>query len=111
MAPAGSSMRSLCSMNSAATTTSVPATAPMASAENDETNAQEPVMAARPANMPLHIMLRSGLPKRQPVYTQALTAPAALASIVLTATTAMRVSSADSVEPELNPNQPNASTN
>ena len=68
-------------------------------------------MATSPASMPLHSMLTSGAPKRSFVYAYAPIAPAADASIVLTAITAMRVSLPDSVEPGLKPNQPNARMN
>jgi hypothetical protein len=49
-------------MNTADTITSMPATAPMNTAVNAPTNAQGAVIATSPASIPLHSMLRSGLP-------------------------------------------------
>src|SRR4029077_1606668 len=73
------------------------------------TNAQGAVIATRPASIPLHIMLGSGLLLRNHhLHNVAPKAPVALASIVFTATTAMRRSVPASVEPGLNPNQPKA---
>jgi hypothetical protein len=52
-------------MNSAAMTTSTPATPPMMTAAPELTNAQGPVIATRPARRPLQIMVTSGFPKRE----------------------------------------------
>ena len=62
MAPTGSSILSLVSMKSAATTTSTPAMAPMSRAAQASTKAQGAVMATRPASMPLASQDGSGLP-------------------------------------------------
>src|SRR3954470_14658666 len=107
MAPTGSSSLSRDSTNSALSTTRTPATAPIKTANGASTNAQGAVIATRPASMPLHIMVTSGLPNLLQTYAVAATAPAAEASNVFTATTAVRVSIAAKVEPALKPNQPN----
>ena len=76
------------------------------------TNAQGAVIATRPASMPLHIMDGSGfLVRNHHIHSVAASAPVAEASMVLTATTAMRRSVPASVEPGLKPNQPNARMN
>ena len=58
-----------------------------------------------------NLMVATGAPKFAFMYAYDATAPAAEASIVLTAMTAMRVSLPESVEPGLNPNHPNAKMN
>src|SRR5260370_37791052 len=78
---------------------------------NEFTNAPGAVMAPRPANMPLHIMPGSGLPVLIIMTSAVNRAPEADASMVFTAMMAMRLSVPDSVEPGLNPNQPNARMN
>src|ERR1700756_747410 len=80
----------------------------MMTAPNELTNAHGAVMATKPANMPLHIMAGSGLPVLNIMNRAANNAPDADASIVFTATTAIRLSVPASVDPGLNPNQPNA---
>src|SRR6201993_1080032 len=88
-----------------------PATAPMMTAPNELTNAHGAVMATRPASMPLHIMAGSGLPVLIIMTSAVNRAPEADASMVFTAMMAMRLSVPDSVDPGLNPNQPNARMN
>src|SRR5712675_1396331 len=111
IAPTGSSMPILSKKNTASTT-STPETKPMIAAPPALTNAQGAVIATSPASMPLHIMDGSGfLVLNHHMYNVAATAPVADASMVLTATTAMRRSVAAKLEPGLNPNQPNARMN
>ncbi len=81
---------------------------PMMTADTLFTNAHGAVIATRPASMPLASMLGSGLPNLVQTYSIAVKAPAAPASMVFTAMTAMRRSPPASVEPALKPNQPNA---
>src|SRR5687768_8744395 len=75
------------------------------------TNAHGAVIATAPANKPFAIIVTSGLPHWRQTQQHALRAPAAEASIVFTAMIAMRGSMADSDEPALKPNQPNARMN
>src|SRR3954454_13702176 len=106
IAPHGSST---CMRSQKATlaTTSHPAIAPMTIAAQGATNAHPAVIATRPASMPLHDIEMSGLPYFAFVTTIATTKPMLADSSVLTATMPMRESSADNVEPGLNPIQPN----
>jgi hypothetical protein len=90
------------------THTSTPAIVPISTAAGAVTNAHGAVIATRPASSPLAIMLGSGLPKRAIMNTIAAIAPPVPASMVFTATTAMRKSVPASVEPGLKPNQPKA---
>src|SRR5262249_47833926 len=60
MAPTGSSTPRA-SKKKTLTTTSQPATAPITAAAHGSTNAHGAVMATRPASMPLHIIVGSGL--------------------------------------------------
>ncbi len=61
-APTGSSILSFVSMNTAATMTRTPATAPMSAAAHEETKAHGAVMATRPASMPFASQDGSALP-------------------------------------------------
>jgi hypothetical protein len=71
------------------------------------TNAQGAVIATRPASIPLHIMLGSGLPLRTlHIHNIDPKAPVAPASIVLTAITEICRSPPADVDPGLNPNHP-----
>ncbi len=73
------------------------------------TNAHGQVIATKPASIPLHIIEGSGfLVRTHHIHIVAPTAPVAEASIVLTATTAIRRSVPARLEPGLKPNQPNA---
>src|SRR5882724_8444707 len=111
MAPTQSSMP-IFSKKNTDSTTRMPEMRPMAAAAPALTKAHGAVIATKPANMPLHIMYGSGfLVLNHHIYMVAARAPVAEASIVLTATTAMRRSVPASVEPGLNPNQPNARMN
>src|SRR6185436_11004752 len=96
-----------------ASMTMTPAMMPMAAAAHGCTNAHGAVMATRPASMPLAIMPGSGLWSldRNCVQNMATTAPKAPASAVLTATTANRLSVAESVDAALKPNHPNSRMN
>src|SRR5437773_6586593 len=107
MAPTGSSMPRF-SQKKTLQMTSTPAMAPIRNAAHGVTKAHGAVMATRPASMPLHIIEGSGLPKTIHMYRHEASAPAAEASIVLTAMMPMRLSDAASEEPALNPNQPKA---
>src|SRR5260370_40789343 len=69
------------------------------------------VMATRPGRIPLAVIVGSGLPFDQHMYSIALSDAAAPASIVLTAMRPMRrapLPEAARVLPGLKPNQPNA---
>src|SRR5262249_10501419 len=109
IAPHGSSTPRR-SKNATLATTSQPATPPMTMAAHGATNAQGAVMATRPASIPLHAIETSGLPYLRSVTIIAITNPTQLASNVFTATSPIRRSVAPSVEPGLNPIQPNTST-
>ena len=67
------------------------------------------VMPTSPASTPLAVMATSRWPVRSHTTAPAVTAPAAAASMVVTATRITTASAASS-EPALNPNQPNHST-
>src|SRR6266508_125766 len=97
-------------MNRADSITSAPATAPISSAAHGATKPDGAVMATSPASMPLTHIPGSGFLNGARFQAQiiAMNAPDAEASIVFTATTEMLRSVAASVEPGLNPNQPNA---
>src|SRR5450755_3909768 len=107
-APTGSSSFRVFSTKRAAQTTRTPATEPIRTATGAVTKAQGAVMATRPARRPLMLMEGSGFLNFHHVKKYERQAPAPEASIVLTATTEIRRSVPESVEPELKPNQPNA---
>src|SRR5277367_625433 len=108
MAPTESSIFILAKKNTDSTHRT-PATRPSSEAPPAFTKAQGQVIATRPASIPLHIIAGSGfLVLNHHIHSVAPTAPVAEASMVLTATTAMRRSDAASEEPGLNPNQPKA---
>ena len=84
---------------------------PMIAAPMGLTNAHGAVMATSPASMPLQSIDGSCF---RPLTSSAIIAPIApvmLASIVFTTTKLIRRSVPASVEPGLNPNQPNARMN
>src|ERR1700693_3545058 len=103
MAPQGSSTLITLSLKSTPTHTRTPARIPITTAEVGDTKAQGAVIATSPANIPLHAMVMSGLPKRKYQNTIADAAPATAARFVFTATTEIRRSVAPRVEPGLKP--------
>src|SRR5580704_13396431 len=110
-APQGSSTFSTRSLNSTPPQTRQPANKPMMTDEVGDTNAQGAVIATSPASIPLHAMVISGLPNRKYQMSIAAAEPATAARFVFTATTEIRKSVAPSVEPGLNPIQPNSRMN
>ncbi len=72
-----------------------------------ETQAQEAVTPTKPANTPLIIIERSGLPRYSQAATVEATAPKAAAVLVVMAMCAIAPGSTAIVEPGLKPNQPN----
>ena len=74
------------------------------------TKAHGAVIATKPANAPLRIMLRSGLPKSSQAVIDAEIAAAAPAVLVATAIRPIAPASAAIVLPGLKPNQPNHNT-
>src|SRR5476649_1651186 len=110
-APHGSSTLRTRSLKSTPKDTMMPARAPMRTAEFGPTNAHGAVIATRPASMPLHAIVMSGLPNIQYQTSRADAEPMIAARLVFTATTAMRRSVAPSVEPGLKPIQPNSRMN
>src|SRR5580765_1294432 len=110
-APHGSSTLSTRSLKSTPKQTMPPAMIPMSTAAFGPTNAHGAVMATRPASMPLHAIEMSGLPNMKYQKHMAVAAPATAARFVLMATTPIRRSVAPSVEPGLNPIQPNSRMN
>src|SRR5437868_1125198 len=110
MAPTGSSMP-LRSQKKTDQSLMSPAMRPMSTAAHGATKAQGPVMATRPASMPLHIIEGSGLPKRHQRNRALVTAPAAPASMVLAAMIEMRPEVQEKAEPALKPNHPKARMN
>src|SRR5580704_1702483 len=110
-APQGSSTFSTRSLNRTPPHTRQPASIPMIVADVGATNAHGAVIATNPASIPLHAMVMSGLPNRKYQINIATAEPATAARFVLTATTEIRRSVAPSVEPGLNPIQPNSRMN
>ena len=91
--------------------TRTPAIRPMIAEAIGLTKPLGAVMATKPANRPLALILASGLPFRIHMYSIAPKVPVHPASIVLTATEPMRkhpAPEAPNVLPGLNPNQPKA---
>src|SRR5690606_12601541 len=86
-------------------TTSTPPMPPMTKAAHASTAPHGAVIETRPANTPLPIMARSGLPALSEIVTVQNRPPAIDASKVFTPTV-ITYSSASSSEPGLNPNQP-----
>src|SRR5580698_5285601 len=111
MAPQGSSILVTRSLNSTPRQTRIPASTPITTAEVGDTKAQGAVIATRPASIPLHAMVTSGLPNIKYQTSMAAAEPATAARFVFTATTEMRRSVAPSVEPGLNPIQPKSRMN
>src|SRR5689334_9145891 len=107
IAPHGSSTFSTRSLNRTPKHTTAPAIAPIAIDDVALTNAHGAVMATNPASMPLHAIVTSGLPNIQYHRTSATADPLHAARFVFTTMPAIRRSVAPSVEPGLNPIQPN----
>ena len=84
---------------------------PIIRAEVGDTKAQGAVMATRPASIPLHAIVMSGLPNKKYHRSIAAAEPATAARFVFTATTEMRRSVAPRVEPGLNPIHPKSRMN
>src|ERR1700723_431796 len=111
IAPQGSSIFSIRSLNRTPRHTSTPATVPITTEEVGETNAHGAVMATSPASIPLQAIVISGLPNMKYHSSMAAAEPGTAETFVLMATTEMRKSVAPSVEPGLNPIQPNSKIN
>src|SRR5271154_6098566 len=99
------------SLKSTPRQTTTPAITPITTDEVGVTNAQGAVIATSPASMPLQAIVMSGFPNMKYHSSIAAAEPATAARFVFTATTAMRRSVAPSVEPGLNPIQPNSNIN
>src|SRR5271170_5890609 len=84
--PPGSSTDMCSSNHSTESVTSAPATNPITTASAGVTNAQAPLLAARPPIQPLAVSDASGLPKRACVITADVNAAIAADKIVLIAT-------------------------
>src|SRR6266853_2059388 len=82
IAPHGSSILVTLSLKSTPTQTTIPARTPMIEAEVGDTNAQGAVIATRPASMPLHAMVISGLPNFQYQNNIAVAEPVIAAKLV-----------------------------
>src|ERR1700735_4306318 len=111
MAPHGSSILRIRSLNRTPRQTTIPAITPMITDAAGLTNAQGAVIATRPASIPLQAMVISGLPKRRYHRSIAAAEPATAARLVFTATTEMRRSVAPSVDPGLKPIRPKSKRN
>ena len=94
-----------------ATTTSTPATAPMAMASLTFIRSAPAVIPTSPPRMPFRTIDRSGFRIRTHEAHIAAMAPALAASDVVTRTRETAAGSADSTEPPLKPNHPNHSRN
>src|SRR5262245_39004501 len=90
IAPHGSSTLITRSLKRTPKQTTIPATMPMTTEEFGETKAHGAVIATRPASIPLHAMVTSGLPNMKYHTSKAVADPATAARLVLTATDAMR---------------------
>src|ERR1700688_5122177 len=88
-----------------------PARTPMTTEEVGDTKAHGAVIATRPASIPLHAMVISGLPNHKYQSSIAAAEPATAAKFVFTATTEMRRSVAPRVDPGLNPIHPKSRMN
>src|SRR4029077_1401889 len=108
IAPQGSSILVTRSLNKTPRQTTMPARMPMTTDEVGDTNAQGAVIATKPASIPLHAIVMSGLPNMKYQISIATADPATAARFVFTATTEIRRSVAPSVEPGLKPIQPNS---
>src|SRR6202041_704272 len=111
IAPQGSSILSVRSLKRTPAQTNSPARMPITVADVGDTNAHGAVIATKPASIPLHAMVTSGLPNMKYQTSMATAEPATAARLVFTATTEMRRSVAPSVEPGLNPIQPKSRMN
>src|SRR5438094_9089896 len=111
MAPHGSSTFKTRSLSRTPPHTIAPAIAPMMTAEPALTKAHGAVMATSPASIPLQAMVMSGLPNRKYQTSSADAEPATAARLVLTATIEIRRPVAPSVDPGLDPSQPNSRMN
>src|SRR5580765_2450223 len=85
IAPQGSSILVTRSLNRTPKQTTVPARMPMTTEEVGDTNAQGAVIATKPASIPLHAIVMSGLPNMKYQTTIAVAAPATAAKLVLIA--------------------------
>src|SRR5213075_2547765 len=111
MAPTGSSIFRDRSTKTTAAQTRTPATPPIKTADGAVTKAHGAVIATSPASVPFASIDGSGLPYLSHTYSIAVSPPAAPASIVFVAMTAMRTSEPASVDPALKPNHPKARMN
>ena len=110
MAPTGSSTFAVFSKKRTLNTTSTPAANPIIMELKAETFAQGEVIATKPANAPLKVMVASGFLNIIHAVNMAAIEPAAAAKLVLTAIEAVSAFAAV-VLPGLNPNQPNHNIN
>src|SRR6202166_1498666 len=88
-----------------------PARTPMTTEEVGDTKAHGAVIATRPASIPLHAMVISGLPNHKYQTSIAVPDPATPPKFVFRQTTKMRRSVAPRVEPGLNPIHPKSRMN
>src|SRR5580693_5040365 len=90
IAPQGSSILVTRSSNSTPMHTTTPASTPITTADVGDSKTQGAVIATRPASIPLHAMVTSGLPNMKYQMSMAVAEPATASSLVLMATTEMR---------------------